>query len=119
MAPDQGRGEEPVGHADGQRPRPNLRPEREAHRSDSGTLWLRPRTRGTGSAEFQGGARCRRECVSDATLITSDEEGPRDRTGLPDDPPAPMPPPTPPTEPPPRPVIDPPPEPKPKGPFTV
>jgi hypothetical protein len=38
---------------------------------------------------------------------------------VPEDPPAPLPPPTPPTEPMPAPVTDPPSEPKPKGPFTV
>src|SRR2546425_12347780 len=110
MAPDQGRSEEPVGQADGQRPRPDRRTEREARRGDSGTLRLRPRSRGTGSAQFPGGDG--QGNVSDGyeTLMTANGEGPpRDRTGLPDDSPEPMPPPTPPAEPPPAPGIDPPP----------
>src|SRR6266850_2762965 len=116
MAPDQGRSEDPVGQADGQRPRPDRRTEREAHRSDSGTLRLRPRSRGTGSARFPGGDGQGNVNDGDEALMMSNVEGPPpDGASLPENPPEPMPPPTPPNEPPPAPVIDPPPEPKPKG----
>src|SRR5436190_17313672 len=54
VAPAQGRSEDPVGQADGQRPGSDRRPEREAHRQDPGTLRLRERQGGTGIPELQG-----------------------------------------------------------------